>query len=100
MQEDGCALVGTPLINIVGGNFGEHQRAIVRLGRPFEPFVKTGGHAFQLGIGRHNLIEGSIEFLNILGESRAPREHENQENAEPSDLHPADCSKARLQSLR
>jgi hypothetical protein len=100
MQEDGCALVGTPLINVVGGNFRKYQRAIVRPGRPFEPFVKTGGHTFQLSVGRHNLIEGSVEFLNILGESRASSEPENQEKAEPSDLHPTDCSKGRLQSLR
>ena len=62
-----------PLIDVVGRNFRKHERAIASPGRPFQPFVKTGGHPLQLGIGRHNLIEGSVEFLNVLGESRYAR---------------------------
>ena len=93
MQEDGCALVGTPLINVVGGNLGKHQRAIVGPDRPFEPFVKTGGDALQLGIGRHNLIDRGVEFLEVPGEGHAPSQQQNQEKAQLSDLHPTDCSK-------
>ena len=68
MYEDAGALPGHPLVNVVRRNFREQKSAFTSPDRSFRPFVETGRHSFQCGVGRHKFIESRIELLNHLGD--------------------------------